>query len=134
MKIKFTPSLGMKLINKIKSLLSFNTVRSYNLYDESASIPNNDSMAHRVLEELASGRKLSQWSIARILKCDRPNARATICRLRKYGFPIFNERVPNSRRTLYFMAKPNMGIKMVDNKVLKTMPVPHGKFNMKVER
>lgn len=86
-----------------------------------------------VLKALLDGQRLTQWGVARIAGTDRHGARSLICTLRKLGYPIFNERLKSSRRTVYFIADPNHKVEQVHNKVRWTMPgVPRGKHIMEV--
>ena len=87
-----------------------------------------------ILNALLSGERLSQWDMASRFGYKTWDVRSLISGLRRSGYPIFNQRIEGSRKTLYFIAYPKLNKEQVNNKVFTSMPVPHGKFTMEIKK
>ena len=133
MKLKFTPSMAQNIFNKIKSFFTDSTAY-YSLFDDKRTMPSRYTKSFTILNALMEGQRLTQWEMAKMSGTERYAVRALICQFRKKGYPIFNERIPNSRKTRYFLAKTNEHDVGVNNKVFTSMKVPHGQHEMKVVR
>ena len=79
---------------------------------------------------LKEGESGTMQQFAKKLKTSIHGVRSFISALRFEGHPIFNEVMIGTRQTRYFLAKPKMKQKQVNNKVRVAMDVPKGKHTL----
>ena len=88
------------------------------------------SKKERLLVLLKEGDSGTMQHFAKKLKTSVNGVRSFISALRFEGHPIFNEVISGTRQTRYFLAKPKMKEKQVNNKVRTAMDVPKGKHTL----
>lgn len=87
----------------------------------------------RLLAFFKDGNKGTMQQLAKALNTSADGVRSFVNILRTEGHPIFNEVIPGTNQTYYFLAKPSMKRKHVNNKVRITMDVPRGKHVLVIE-
>lgn len=91
------------------------------------------SKKQRLLTMLREGQRGTMQQFATRLKTTPPGVRSFINSLRSEGHPIFNEVMPHTHQTRYFLAKPKMKDQQVNNKMRTVMEVPRGKRTLVIK-